>query len=170
MGLYFNSWNDLERVFVLGIFGYVALILLLRASGKRTLSKLNAFDFIVTVALGSTFGSLILNKNVALADGILAFIVLIGGQCMISWLTVRSDTFKKLIKADPTLVFYKEEYLKDNMKHSRVVADEIQQAARNQGYPNMENVDAVVLETDGSLSIISQSNEGKELEIKGLKV
>ena len=55
MGLFFNSWNDLGRVLVLGVLGYVSLVLLLRVSGNRTLSKLNAFDFVVTIALGSTF-------------------------------------------------------------------------------------------------------------------
>ena len=80
MGLFFNSWNDIGRVLVLGVLGYISLILLLRVSGKRTLSKLNAFDFVITIALGSSFGALILNKNVALADGIMAFTVLIGMQ------------------------------------------------------------------------------------------
>lgn len=42
---------------VIGVLAYASLILLLRASGKRTLSKMNAFDFIVTVALGSTLAS-----------------------------------------------------------------------------------------------------------------
>lgn len=63
MGLLFNSWSDLGRVLVLGVLGYISLVLLLRISGNRTLSKLNAFDFIVTIALGSTFGSFILIKR-----------------------------------------------------------------------------------------------------------
>jgi uncharacterized membrane protein YcaP (DUF421 family) len=63
VGLLFNSWSDLGRVLVLGVLGYISLVLLLRISGNRTLSKLNAFDFIVTIALGSTFGSFILIKR-----------------------------------------------------------------------------------------------------------
>ncbi|MDQ1254568.1 MAG: hypothetical protein QG646_3838 [Euryarchaeota archaeon] len=57
------------------------------------------------------------------------------------------------------------------MKCSRVIESEIQQSVRNQGYANLESVEAVVLETDGSFSIISQSeNEGKKLDISGLRV
>lgn len=171
MGLFFNSWDDLERVIILGILGYLSLILLLRISGNRTLSKLNAFDFVVTVALGSTFGSMILNKSIALADGILAFSVLIGGQYIVSWLAIRSDTVKKIIKNEPTLLYYNREYLIDAMNRSRIVKDEIEQSVRNQGYASLENVEAVVIETDGSFSIISKSEKkDEEMNIVGIKV
>jgi uncharacterized membrane protein YcaP (DUF421 family) len=171
VGLFFNSWNELGRVLILGITGYISLVLLLRVSGNRTLAKLNAFDFIVTVALGSTFGSLILNKSVAISEGITAFVVLIGLQYLIAWLTVRSNTIRRIIKNEPSLVYYNGEYLKDSMKRSRVVEGEIEQSVRNQGYANLENVEAVVLETDGSLSIIGKSEKkGKELDIAGIKV
>lgn len=171
MGLLFNSWSDLGRVLVLGILGYISLVLLLRISGNRTLSKLNAFDFIVTIALGSTFGSFILNKDISLSDGVMGFVVLIGMQYVVSWLTIRSTTIKRIIKSEPSLVYYNQEYLLDSMKRSRIAKAEIEQSVRNHGYATLENVEAVVLETDGSLSIISKSeNEKKKLDIVGLKV
>jgi uncharacterized membrane protein YcaP (DUF421 family) len=171
MGLFFSSWDNLVRILVLGIMGYISLILLLRISGNRTLSKLNAFDFVITIALGSTFGSLILNTSVALTDGILAFLVLIGGQYIVSWLAVRSDTIKKVIKNEPSLLYYNGEYLEDSMHRSRVVKSEIEQSVRNHGYANLEDIEAIILETDGSFSIISKSEEKKkEVNIVGLKV
>ena len=51
--MFFDSWFGLLRVLVVGALAYAALILFLRVSGKRTLTKLNAFDLVVTVALGS---------------------------------------------------------------------------------------------------------------------
>ncbi|AGF98608.1 hypothetical protein MmTuc01_3354 [Methanosarcina mazei Tuc01] len=170
MGWFFNTWSDIVRVLVLGIAGYIALIFFLRVSGKRTLSKLNAFDFVITVALGSTFGSFILSKDISLSEGLTGLAVLIWLQHMISWLTVRSDFIKGVIRGEPTLVYYNGEYLKDAMKRSRVVESEIEQSVRNEGHANLEDVGAVILETDGSFSIIGRSEkEGKELNIAGLK-
>jgi uncharacterized membrane protein YcaP (DUF421 family) len=171
VGWFFNTWSDIVRVLVLGIAGYIALIFFLRVSGKRTLSKLNAFDFVITVALGSTFGSFILSKDISLSEGLTGLAVLIWLQHMISWLTVRSDFIKGVVRGEPTLVYYNGEYLKDAMKRSRVVESEIEQSVRNEGHANLEDVGAVILETDGSFSIIGQSEkEGKELKITGLKV
>jgi uncharacterized membrane protein YcaP (DUF421 family) len=58
--MFYDGWFRLVRVLVVGSCGYVALIALLRISGKRTLAKLNAFDFVVTVALGSTLATVLL--------------------------------------------------------------------------------------------------------------
>ncbi|RMD68975.1 MAG: DUF421 domain-containing protein, partial [Cyanobacteria bacterium J149] len=49
--MFFETWSGLGRVLIVGVLAYAGLIVLLRFSGKRTLSKMNAFDLIVTVAL-----------------------------------------------------------------------------------------------------------------------
>ena len=74
---------------IVGTLAYAALILLLRASGNRTLSKMNAFDFVVTVALGSTLATMLLSADVALAEGVVALALLIGLQFVITWLSAR---------------------------------------------------------------------------------
>ncbi len=53
------------RVAVVGVLAYCGLVLLLRISGKRTLSKMHAFDLVVTVALGSLLATALLSQNVA---------------------------------------------------------------------------------------------------------
>lgn len=67
--MFFDGWTGLLRVLVVGTLAYAALVLLLRVSGKRTLSKMNAFDLVVTVALGSTLATVLLSRDVALAEG-----------------------------------------------------------------------------------------------------
>jgi uncharacterized membrane protein YcaP (DUF421 family) len=66
MHIFFGGWESLLRTFVITVLAYVFLIVLLRGSGKRTLSKMNAFDFIVTIALGSTLATVMLNKSIPL--------------------------------------------------------------------------------------------------------
>ena len=70
--MFYDGWMGLVRVVVAGTCAYAALVLLLRISGKRTLAKLNAFDFVVTVALGSTLATVVLSSSVALAEGVVA--------------------------------------------------------------------------------------------------
>jgi uncharacterized membrane protein YcaP (DUF421 family) len=70
--MFFDSWTGMLRVVVVGTLAYAALVLLLRATGKRTLSKMNAFDLVVTVALGSTLATVLLSKDIALAEGVVA--------------------------------------------------------------------------------------------------
>lgn len=159
--MFFDSWMGLLRTALIGVCAYVALILLLRISGKRTLSKMNAFDLIVTVALGSTLATILLSKNTALAEGVLAFALLIFLQFMITWLSVRSKAVSHFVKAEPKLLFHKGEFLWRAMKAERVNEGEILQAMRSQGISRHEQVEAVVLETDGSLSIVQRTSDGR---------
>jgi len=79
-----------------GVLAYVALVVFLRVSGKRTLSKMNAFDLVVTVALGSTLATVLLSKDVALAEGVLAFALLISLQFVVTWSSVRARWVRQL--------------------------------------------------------------------------
>ena len=82
------------------------VLLLLRVSGKRTLTRMNAFDLVVTVALGSTLATVLLTKSVALAEGLTAFVLLIFLQFVLTWLFVRSQAASRLVKSEPTLLVY----------------------------------------------------------------
>lgn len=157
----FRGWEVLGQTAIVGILAYVALISLLRISGKRTLSKMNAFDLIVTVALGSTFATILLSKDVALTQGIVAFMVLIGLQFTITWLSVRSRTIAGIVKSEPTLLLYRGEFLSKAMKNERVLEAEVHAALRRSGIATIGHVETVVLETDGSFSvtIISEHKE-----------
>ncbi len=152
----FDSWMTLGRTALVGTLAYLALVLLLRVSGKRTLSKMNAFDFVVTVALGSTLATVLLSSSVSLVRGILAFAVLISLQFIITWLSARSPAFRRLIKAEPTLLVHKGEFLTGAMKQERVTEEEVRAAMRSQGISAVEEVEAVVLETTSDLSVVVQ--------------
>lgn len=152
--VFFDSWLGLLRVLVVGTVAYGALIVMLRASGKRTLSKMNAFDLVVTVALGSTLATVLLNAAVPLAEGVLALALLVGLQYAITWLSVRSVRFQNLIKGEPTLLVHDGRYLDSALVRQRVTYDEIGAALRDSGKNDIAQVMSVVLETDGSMTVI----------------
>jgi len=158
--MFFSGWASLGRILVIGVLAYVGLILLLRISGKRTLSKMNAFDFVVTVALGSTLATILLSKETSLADGVMALALLIGLQYVVAWTTVRSHVVEKIVKSEPALLFHGGEFLDGALKRERIVREEVYAAIRDQGMSTLGDVSAVVLETDGTFSVLRAS--GKE--------
>jgi hypothetical protein len=120
MDLFFSGWPELWRTGILGFLSYASLVLFLRISGKRTLSKMNAFDLVVTVALGSTLATILLNKQVALAEGLLALLLLIGLQFCVTWGAVRSSRLESLVKNEPALLLHQGEFLRRPMLQERV--------------------------------------------------
>ncbi len=154
--VFFGGWDSLGRVLLVGVLAYAGLLLLLRVTGKRTLSKMNAFDFVVTVALGSTLATTLLSKQVALAEGLLAFAVLVLLQLAVTWTSVRWPAFQSLIKAQPTLLVHDGRLLRDRLRGQRVSEEEVLAAVREHGLSRIEDVAAAVLETDGSVSVIGR--------------
>lgn len=156
--MFFDNLQGLLRVVLISLLAYGWLVLVLRLAGKRSLSKLNAFDLVVTVALGSTLATVLLTKDVAFLEGALAFCMLAFLQWLVSRLSISSRTFGRLVRSQPRLLAEDGNYRRDAMKDERVTAEEIDAAIRNAGIGRIEDVAAVILETDGSMSVIRRTS------------
>ncbi|TFZ04733.1 DUF421 domain-containing protein [Ramlibacter rhizophilus] len=152
--MWFDSWEQIGRVLMVGLAAYASLVLVLRTSGKRTLSKLNAFDLVVTVAMGSTLATALLSKDVAFAEALAAYIVLAGGQWVVARLSVRSARFAHLVRSAPRLLVYQGRLLGEALDDERITHDELLSALRAGGFGRVEDAAAVVLESDGSISVL----------------
>ncbi|WP_421681706.1 DUF421 domain-containing protein [Stutzerimonas urumqiensis] len=167
-GMFFSGWSPLIRTLVIGVLAYINLIILLRISGRRTLSKMNAFDLVVTVALGSTFATILLNRSVSLAQGSLALGLLIGLQFLVTWTSVRVSSVRTLVTGEPALLLYQGQMLDEAMRRARVTADEIRSAIRSSGISAMDEVEAVILETDGSFSVVKAGSGNSRTSLTGV--
>lgn len=164
----FNDWSSIGRTLAVGPLAYVALVLVLRVSGKRTLSKMNAFDLVVTVALGSTLASALLSKDVALAEGVAALGLLVALQYVVAWSSVRSGWVRRMVRSEPSLLLHRGAMLAGALRAQRVTEDEVHSAIRSAGFADVERVEAVVLESDGTFSVVQRS-EGTEAEASSLQ-
>ena len=155
----FDGVSGLVRILVVGVAAYAALVTFLRISGKRTLSKMNAFDLVVTVALGSTLATVILSKDVALIEGLLALGLLIALQWIVAWGSTRSKKISNLVKSEPRVLYHRGDMIESALQGERVMREEIEAAARSSGHADLSEVATVVLETDGTFSVIGRRGQ-----------
>lgn len=149
-----TSVATLVETVVTGVVAYLALVLLLRVSGKRTLAAMNAFDLVVTVALGSTLSAVLISKDVSALQGFVAFLTLIALQFAVTWSSVRVRLVRRVARSSPVVLASHGRLAEDAMRTARVTSSEITQALRNDGHGSLHDVAAVVLETDGTFSVI----------------
>ena len=152
--MFFQGWSGLLRTLLVGILAYICLVAMLRISGKRTLAKLNAFDLVVTVALGSTLSAILLQESIALAEGASALGLLILMQYLVAFTSVRWSGFAHVVRSQPSLLARNGEFCRDAMKQERVTEEEVESAIRANGGREVEDTSAVILESDGSISVI----------------
>jgi uncharacterized membrane protein YcaP (DUF421 family) len=166
----FDAWEQLPPVALSAVLTYLGVVALLRVSGKRTLAKLNAFDLVVTVAVGSTLASTALNPSISVAEGLVALGTLVGAQYVVAWTSGRSAGVRRLAKSSPTLLVDRGRLLDARLSEQRVTAGEVHQAIRSSGAGDIGDVAAVVLETDGSLSVIGTDRIGDGSALEDLPV
>lgn len=164
--MFFDNWQDILRTVLAAVAIYVAIVFLLRVSGKRTLSKMNSFDFVVTIALGSLMASSILSEEVSISEGIAGAGALILMQYLVTWLSVRWPFFQSVIKADPTLLYYRGQFMDKAMKHKRITKEEVYAIVRAQGFMGMDGVEAIVFETQGDISVVGKADNVEQPTLK----
>ena len=170
--MWFDSFSDLLRVLLVGSAAYGSLMVVLRVSGKRTLSQLNAFDFVVTVSLGSTLATVLLSADTSLSEGALALALLAGLQFFMAWISTHLPWARPVFTSRPAVLLQHGELLHEALRRNRLSEAEVRQAVRTQGMGDLSDVGAVVLETNGSISVIPVSQYGNGsalLEVKGMR-
>ncbi|MGQ3890266.1 DUF421 domain-containing protein [Legionella sp. CNM-1927-20] len=152
--MWLANWSVFYKTILAALINFTALVFFVRLAGKRVLSKLNIYDFIITISLGSTLASSILSNTVSITQGILALFCLVLLQSLISYITTRFKRIRTWVKSEPTLLFFNGEFIKEAMQKVRISEEEILGEIRVFGISDLEDVKAVILETNGMLSVL----------------
>ena len=158
--MWFDSWGDIARVLLVGSAAYATLIIVLRLSGKRTRSQLNAFDFVVTVAIGSTLATILLSSDVSWSEGLAALALLVGLQLVVALVSSRWPRVRSVVSAQPVVLVRDGELQRAATARNRLTETEVEQAVRSSGTGDLGAIAAVVLETNGTLSVIPHADYG----------
>ena len=155
--LFFKDWKSIGHVALSTVIAFITLFFFIRISGKRTLAKLNAFDFVVTIALGSTLSYMML-AIVPLLEGSIVLLLIIALQYIFAWTARLSKKMEKLINAEPSLIFYDGKFIEKTMAKEALTKGEIFSTIRNSGIDKIEEVKAIVMELNGQITVVRKSN------------
>ena len=156
----FDSFSGIGRVLATGVVIYAVLIGVLRVAGKRSLAKLNAFDLVVTVSLGSVLATVVVSDDVSWLEAAAAIAVLVSSQVVVAWGSSRWVWLRRAVRADPVVLVRDGRRLDETMRQHRVTRSDVDQSVRAAGYGGLDQIAAVVLETDGSFSVIARDRLG----------
>jgi uncharacterized membrane protein YcaP (DUF421 family) len=155
--LFFNGWEPLFRIVIVGACSYLALIALLRGAGKRTLSKMNAYDMVITMALGSIMAKVLLSPEVSISESVLASFLLIALQYLLSFLICHMPRLHSFVSSPPAVLYHRGNYIDKTMRRERIDRREIKAAMHEKGIGDLSQVDSVILGSNGQLSVIPKT-------------
>ncbi len=155
------DWDNLLQIVITAPLMYVFVIGCVRVMGIRSTSQMNSFDWIVTVAIGAIFASTVILKDTMLLEGMFSILLLLLLQYLLTTIVTSFSSTRKVLKATPQLLFFKGEFLEDNMRSERIIRSEIFAVIRRNGYKSTDDIYAIVLETNALISVIPNENDDK---------
>lgn len=146
------------RVTLSSLLLYAFVVLLARTFGSRTFASFTSYDFLINVAAGSLVASSILGQN--LINGVLALASLALLQWVTSWISARSRAAHDLVDNPPVILVRQGEVQEDALRRARVSRQSLEQQLRSQGVKDVSAVQLAILESGGTVSVMT--GEGEE--------
>ena len=142
---------------IVGSIAVMAVFFYLRLGSNRSVAPITVFDWIINVALGSTLAGIV-NGN-SLVRGLLALLTMLGFQYVTSHVSSNyKQRFEWIFHSPPLVVSFRGEFLTKVMTKHRISQSDIYSALRQQGFFDIEQIEAIIIEANGSFSIISTAS------------
>lgn len=158
-----TSFLDVGMVIASAVGIYLSVIVFTRIAGPRSFSKLSAFDFAMTVAVGTLIGTAA-SGDPPMSQAVVAIATLYALQVTIALIRRHSPALKSAVDNEPVLLMAREQMLRDNMAGVRITESDLWAIIRQAGVASPENVLAVVMETTGDVSVLKSTGPGSKLD------
>ena len=136
---------------------YFVLLVMIRASGKRTMGQFTPFDMLLVVLLGNAVQNALLGEDTSVAGGLLLAATLISLNWVVGFVSARSQKVEAMIEGSPVLLARNGEIYREVLRRELISRADFDKALREAGCEDVDEVKLAVLETNGHITIIKHS-------------
>lgn len=149
---------ELFDVFFRGILSLVTLFLVTKMLGKKQVSQLSLFDYVIGISIGNFAAEMTINLETNYWNGIFAVVLFGVIAYLVSYLSMRSIILRRFFMGVPTVIIQHGKLLEKNIKKVKFDVNDLLEECRSAGYFNLEDIEYAVLEVNGMLSILPKVN------------
>lgn len=138
---------------------YTMLLIAMRIMGKGDLGELQPFDLVVSLMLAELAVMPMEDLDAPLVHGVMATVVIMFLQCLISYISLKSNTARKIICGTPSIIYDHGRFNVKDMNKLRINMNDILGQMRLKGFYNFEDIDYLIMETNGDVSIVAPESQ-----------
>lgn len=146
------------NLIIRGVIVYVSVLLLLRLGGKREMGQMSPTEFVAILLISNAVQNSMNGGDNSLVGGLLLATILVVMSWAVSYLAYRSSRFRNIFEGTPSLLVRRGHLIEQNLKKERLSHAELRGLLRRQGIHDLSEIHSAILESDGSLSIIRESD------------
>ena len=132
---------------------YLVLIFAIRMMGKRQIGEMEPAEFVVTMLVANLAAIPMQDGGIPLFSGLVPILTVLGLELVLSWATLRSLAFRKVLCGKPVILIENGRILQSRLRQTRITLDELMGHLRQKDVLNPQQVQYAILETNGTLSV-----------------
>lgn len=137
----------------------IILFFITKMMGKKQISELNFFDYVVGITIGSIAADISLDIEKNMIAGIAALFIYGFISYIISFISIKSIWARRFIIGVPTVLVEKGKIIESGLKKSKIDVNDLLMEARENGYFNLDEIDYALMEVNGNISFLPKEKE-----------
>lgn len=152
-----DRMEQLIEVIPRGLISLLALFFMTKLLGKKQVSQLSLFDYVIGISIGNFAAEITINTDVPFMNGIVAVILFGIVAYIISRLTMKSIWLRKFVTGTPTVLLQKGEFIYKNMSKTKFDINDFLEECRENGYFDISELEYAILEANGKISFLPKA-------------
>lgn len=144
-------------MFIKAVASMVILFFFTKAMGRKQLSQLNLYDYIVGITIGSIAADISIDLETHFWHGALVMFVYTIVSILISHFTAKSIKFRRFVTGVPIIVIEDGKIIEDNVEKAKLDINDLLQEARTNGYFDISEIEFAIMESNGKISFLQKS-------------
>lgn len=136
------------------IFSLITLFLVTRLIGKKQVSELSLFDYVIGISIGNFTAEMTMNLDGQYLNGVVAIIVFGFVSYLVSIVTMKSITLRRIIIGTPTLIVQNGKLIEKNLRAVKIDVNDFLEQCRSNGYFDIQEIEYAIMEANGKISIL----------------
>jgi len=149
--------NNLLFMVIKGSIAVIYLFLVIKALGKKQISELNIFDYIIGLSLGNIAAEMTVNDDISIIEGLLSMSVYGMFSLFVSFITEKSISARRLITGEPVVIMENGKISREQLKKCKIDINDLLQDARESGYFDISEINYAIMEPSGKISFLPKN-------------
>lgn len=149
---------DVVLILIRSVVAFLTLLVMTRFMGKKQISQMTMFDYVVGITIGSIAAAMSVDQNVTMLDGVVSTLIWGFFTIMLGAVSLKSYRFRKLMEGEPVILVQRGKVLEDNLRKARMDATELLENLRENRVFDLAEVEFAVLEKNGQLSVMKKTD------------
>lgn len=149
--------SELFKVVIKGYLSLVFLFFVIKMLGKKQVSQLNIFDYVIGISLGNIAAEMTINADISIVTGLLAMVIYGSCSLFVSFITNKSIIARRLISGVPIVLIEHGKISKEQLRKVKLDINDLLQDAREDGIFDISEVDYAIMEASGKVTFLLKS-------------